>query len=94
MVVANKLGIAMSTHEPVELSPIQQACAALGWGGQSKLARELTRIGSPCTPQAIQKMCSTGHVPAERVLDIEKITGVSRHKLRPDLYPQEISEVA
>lgn len=28
-------------------------------------------------------------VPAERVLDVERITGVSRHDLRPDLYPRE-----
>lgn len=30
-------------------------------------------------------------VPAERVLDIERLTGgqVTRHELRPDLYPQE-----
>jgi len=28
-----------------------------------------------------------GRVPAERVLHIERITGVSRHDLRPDLYP-------
>lgn len=26
-------------------------------------------------------------VPAERVLEIEKATGVPRHELRPDLYP-------
>jgi DNA-binding transcriptional regulator YdaS (Cro superfamily) len=26
-------------------------------------------------------------VPAERVLDVERFTGVSRHKLRPDIYP-------
>jgi len=26
-------------------------------------------------------------VPASRVLDVEKITGIVRHKLRPDLYP-------
>ena len=26
-------------------------------------------------------------VPAERVLEIERETGVSRHELRPDLYP-------
>lgn len=26
-------------------------------------------------------------VPAERVLDVERITGVPRHALRPDLYP-------
>lgn len=28
-------------------------------------------------------------VPAERVLEVERITGFSRHDLRPDLYPRE-----
>lgn len=28
-------------------------------------------------------------VPAERVLDVERVTGISRHELRPDLYPSE-----
>lgn len=27
------------------------------------------------------------HIPAERVLEVEKFTGISRRKLRPDLYP-------
>lgn len=58
-----------------------QKAAALA-GGQSALARAL-RV----TPQAVQKMCASGRVPAERVLDIEKLTGVSRSDLRPDLYP-------
>jgi DNA-binding transcriptional regulator YdaS (Cro superfamily) len=26
-------------------------------------------------------------VPAERVLTVEKVTGIPRHILRPDLYP-------
>ena len=30
-----------------------------------------------------------GRVPAERVLEVERVTGVSRHDLRPDLYPRE-----
>ena len=30
-----------------------------------------------------------GTVPATRVLQIERITGVSRHDLRPDLYPRD-----
>ena len=29
-----------------------------------------------------------GYVPAERVLAIELMTGVSRHELRPDVYPK------
>jgi DNA-binding transcriptional regulator YdaS (Cro superfamily) len=30
--------------------------------------------------------------PAKYVLDIERVTGVSRHRLRPDLYPDETKE--
>jgi DNA-binding transcriptional regulator YdaS (Cro superfamily) len=28
-------------------------------------------------------------VPAERVIDVERATGIPREKLRPDLYPLE-----
>lgn len=28
-------------------------------------------------------------VPVRRVLDVERITGVSRQRLRPDVYPPE-----
>lgn len=27
-------------------------------------------------------------VPAERVIDVERVTGIPREALRPDLYPQ------
>lgn len=64
----------------MEELPICKAAKAAG--GQSALARLLK-----VTPQAVQKMCASGRVPAERVLEIEKATGVSRHELRPDLYP-------
>jgi DNA-binding transcriptional regulator YdaS (Cro superfamily) len=30
-----------------------------------------------------------GAVPPLRVLQIERLTGVSRHELRPDIYPRE-----
>jgi len=53
-------------------------------GGQSALADKLG-----ISTQAVHKMHKTGRVPAERVLEIEKITGVSRHDLRPDIYPHE-----
>lgn len=29
-----------------------------------------------------------GEIPAERVLPLEKLTGVPRHELRPDIYPR------
>jgi DNA-binding transcriptional regulator YdaS (Cro superfamily) len=50
----------------------------------------LTRLAEGCgvTPQAVFKWLDSGF-PAERVLDIERITGVSRHELRPDIYPVE-----
>lgn len=58
--------------------------AAIAVGGQSSLARKLG-----VKPQAVQRWCSTCTVPANRVLDIERATecAVSRHELRPDLYP-------
>lgn len=68
----------MNTHA------IQRAAELAG--GQSALARKLG-----CTSQAVSKMCSTGRVPAERVLAVESaVSGaVTRHELRPDLYPLE-----
>ena len=30
-----------------------------------------------------------GRVPPARVLELERITGASRHELRPDIYPIE-----
>lgn len=59
---------------------ITRACELAG--SQSALARMLK-----LTPQTVQRWCAIGHVPAERVLEIEKATGVSRHELRPDIYP-------
>lgn len=53
-------------------------------GGQAKFAR---LIG--VTAQAVSQW---EEVPPLRVLVVERISGVSRHELRPDLYPLE-SEV-
>lgn len=63
---------------------IEKAVELVG-GNQSELAR---KIG--CTPQNISKMCKTGRVAAPRVIAIEKATEgkVTRHDLRPDLYPE------
>jgi len=52
-------------------------------GSQSALARSLK-----VRPQSVQEWVTRGQPPAERVLAIEEITGISRHDLRPDLYPR------
>lgn len=44
------------------------------------------------TPQAIYQW---DKCPAERVLDVERLTGISRHELRPDIFgPPPASEAA
>lgn len=32
---------------------------------------------------------SKNKIPAERVLEVERVTGIDRHLLRPDIYPAE-----
>lgn len=68
----------------MEQQPNAPTRASISTGGQSALARALK-----VTPQAVQRWCSTGKIPAERVLEVEQASGVSRHELRPDLYPAE-----
>lgn len=51
--------------------------------GNTGLAEALS---GKITPQAVSQW---KQVPAERVLDVERVTGVPRHRLRPDLYPEE-----
>lgn len=43
------------------------------------------------TPQALSQW---KRVPPTRVIDVERITGVPRHRLRPDIYPAPESGAA
>jgi DNA-binding transcriptional regulator YdaS (Cro superfamily) len=52
--------------------------ARIASGGSSAIARALD-----LTPQAVSQWRA---VPAERVLDVERISGVSRYRLRPDVF--------
>ncbi|MCJ2051198.1 transcriptional regulator [Methylobacterium sp. J-070] len=50
-------------------------------GGSRTVARQLG-----ISRQAVEQWVS---VPPTRVLDVERITGIPRHQLRPDIYPRE-----
>lgn len=50
-------------------------------GGPAALAKALGGVSS-------QAVSQWKKVPAERVLDVERITGISRHELRPDVFGQ------
>lgn len=52
------------------------------YGGAAALAR---RLG--ISRNAVSDWRSKQRVPVERVLDIEKLTGIPRHEIRPDIYP-------
>jgi DNA-binding transcriptional regulator YdaS (Cro superfamily) len=41
--------------------------------------------------QAVEKWVKQGWVPAERVLGLEALSGVSRHRLAPDIYPRGVA---
>lgn len=54
-------------------------------GGEPNLAK----IADVKTP-TIYDWKNSGQIPAARVIQIEAATGISRHDLRPDIYPREI----
>lgn len=58
--------------------------AADACGSQCKLAKLLH-----IKPQAVNLWVKKGRIPAERVIAVEKATGVSRKVLRPDLFQPE-----
>ena len=53
-------------------------------GGPVALARLLTSSGKPITSQAVGKW---KRVPATWAHDVARLTGVSIHELRPELWP-------
>ncbi|MEZ0495425.1 transcriptional regulator [Sphingomonas sp. IW22] len=58
-------------------------------GGQTALSRLLS-----VTQQAVSKWLRNGKpLPAEHVLAVEAATGVSRHDLRPDIYPRDLAPI-
>jgi DNA-binding transcriptional regulator YdaS (Cro superfamily) len=41
------------------------------------------------TAPAVRAWVVAGRIPPARVIPVERISGVSRHDLRPDIYPRE-----
>lgn len=70
----------MNTAPEVESENAPAKEAVERAGGTRPLAQQLN-----VSYQAVQKWMQTG-VPATRVLDVERVTGVSRHVLRPDVF--------
>jgi DNA-binding transcriptional regulator YdaS (Cro superfamily) len=64
------------------MNPIERAVEAAG--GAKALAQKFQ-----ISRQAVEKWIEHKRIPAERVLEIEAASGIPRHELRPDLYPQD-----
>jgi TorA maturation chaperone TorD len=77
-------GQVRKTGTAVRERGLEEAIKAVG--GVGALARALG-ISQP-------SVSSWNRVPPERVIAVEKISGVGRHVLRPDLYPESRSSIA
>jgi DNA-binding transcriptional regulator YdaS (Cro superfamily) len=64
------------------MDSLERACKAVG--GKKKMAEQLS-VG----PSAISQWLSRGCIPPKYIIAIERVSGVSRHELRPDIYPVE-----
>lgn len=58
-------------------------------GGQTQLAKRISELlNKPVKQQQIWNWLNRNkRVPADKVLVVEQASGISRSKLRPDLYP-------
>jgi DNA-binding transcriptional regulator YdaS (Cro superfamily) len=66
---------------------LDQAIAVIG--RPTEFARRLK-----VSRQNVQYWRATGRVPFNWALEIERLTGVSRSALRPDIYPPEENQAA
>ncbi|WP_194442373.1 YdaS family helix-turn-helix protein [Pseudoalteromonas simplex] len=66
---------------------LQKAISTIG--GQVKLAKAINT-----SQQNISNWLRTGNIAPNKVILIERVTGVSRHELRPDIYPPEDTKQA
>lgn len=71
------------------LTPLERAVEKVG--GQTALASKISKLTGTAIKQSDVRnwINRDKKLPAEYVLAIEKVAGVSRHELRPDIYPVE-----
>jgi len=69
------------------MTPIDRAISIMS--SQQALADAISTPARPITQSHVSYWKRTGRLPAEYVLSVEAATGISRHELRPDLYPEE-----
>jgi hypothetical protein len=74
------------------MSTVVDKLKEIGWG-PVRLSEELTKMDGErkLTSQAISQW---RQVPAGRVLQVEELTGISRHELRPDVFGEKKGEAA
>jgi DNA-binding transcriptional regulator YdaS (Cro superfamily) len=72
-----------------QVSPTEALAAAVERAGSQSAFARICGVGQP----AVWKWLQGKHLPAEHVLTAERETGVSRHLLRPDLYPDDAAPV-
>lgn len=77
----------MTIHHPaVPESPADVLKRAVSIVGSQSATGRLLGVSQ----RAVWKWLNDGkHLPAEHVLKVEAATGISRHDLRPDLYPRD-----
>lgn len=72
----------------MQTASVSQVIDALG--GLTKAAAALDIEN----PSVVANWRTRGRVPAERAIQIEAVTGISRHQLRPDIFgpaPEKVS---
>ncbi|HBO4721991.1 YdaS family helix-turn-helix protein [Pseudomonas aeruginosa] len=79
------------------MSPTQEmrealADAVAAAGGQVGFAQVLTTPDRPVSQQIVSYWSKRGYLPAELVIRVELKVGVSRYRLRPDVFcvPQDL----
>ncbi|EQM70012.1 hypothetical protein L682_11090 [Aquipseudomonas alcaligenes OT 69] len=63
-------------------------------GGQRPFAQKITTHQKPVSQQLVSYWMKKGRLPAEYVLIVERITGVNRLKLRPDVFTEPPTELS